>query len=140
MLANYLSSVSSLVELKLRGDAEGEAKGAGERGDLLQDHTGMLEKENRRLLGALIRLLDGMRANLVFIAWEPRLGGEFPRRAYEGIVDEVQRYVHDSPLSFFVREGGFLRHAQASASTQTSFPSRETQTRHLHALNQAVKI
>lgn len=59
----------------------------------MQNHAGMLEKENRRLLGALVRLLDGMRANLVFIAWEPRLGGEFPRKAYEGIVDEVQRYV-----------------------------------------------
>lgn len=79
------------MELKLQGSPEEDEE--GERGGLLQNHAGMLEKENRRLLGALVRLLDGMRANLVFIAWEPRLGGEFPRKAYEGIVDEVQRYV-----------------------------------------------
>jgi hypothetical protein len=50
-----------------------------------------LEKMRRKVLSKEIALLATMRKNLAFLAFEPRLGGEFPKELYQSIVDEVQK-------------------------------------------------
>jgi hypothetical protein len=45
----------------------------------------------RKVLAKEIALLVTMRKNLAFLAFEPRLGGGFPKLLYTSIVDEVQK-------------------------------------------------
>lgn len=83
LLARYLSAVSTTVDQRLR-DKEGNVS--------LKSSPGRkLEKARRNVLNQEIALLASMRQNLAFIAWEPSLGGEFPKETYKSIVEEVQK-------------------------------------------------
>jgi hypothetical protein len=79
LLANYLSSVTATVDSRL-------TEKPGHSGANMK-----LEKMRRKVLSKEIALLVTMRKNLAFLAFEPRLGGEFPKQLYQSIVDEVQK-------------------------------------------------
>ncbi len=50
-----------------------------------------LERLRLKVLGKQLALLNSMKQNLAFMAWEPFLGGDFPKKTYNAIIDEVQK-------------------------------------------------
>lgn len=83
LLSKYLSAVTATVDLRL-ADKEGDTNDKNSLGRRLGKlRHGVLEKQ--------IQLLGSMRANLSFLPWDFRLGGEFPRVLYQEAVDEVQK-------------------------------------------------
>ena len=82
-VAKYLSCVTATVDQKLIDADSGSSS----------DHGKHLEKARNKLLAHQITMINGMKANLSFLPYEPRFGGSFPRKVYEELVDEVQRYV-----------------------------------------------
>ena len=81
VLAKYLSCVTATVDQRLL-EADG---GTG-------SHGKKLDKARGKLLAQLIEGINGMKANLEFMAYEPRLGGSFPTQIYKDLLNEVQRY------------------------------------------------
>lgn len=83
ILAKYLSAVTSTVDLRL----------SDQGGDLsVRTSPGRrLEKLRRKELEREVVLLSSMRQNLGFMPWEPRVGGEFPSKTYEMLIEEVQK-------------------------------------------------
>jgi len=83
LLSKYLSAVTATVDLRL-ADKEGDVKDKNSPGRRLEKlRHGVLEKQ--------VQLLGSMRANLGFLPWDFRLGGEFPKALYEEVVGEVQK-------------------------------------------------
>ncbi len=76
LLANYLSAVTATVDERL-------TKPEG-------DTSRRLSKLRHKILAKQIVLINSMRQNLSFLGWEPRLGGDFPKNFYKGIIDELQ--------------------------------------------------
>ena len=76
LLANYLSAVTATVDERL-------TKPEG-------DTSRRLSKLRHKILAKQIVLINSMRQNLSFLGWEPRLGGDFPKNVYKGIIDELQ--------------------------------------------------
>lgn len=85
LLANYFSSTTSTVEQRVK-DKEGDMS-------LPRSPGRMLQKMHQRVLQRQLALLNSMRQNIAFMAWEPSFGGNFPKEAYQRIIDEVQKYV-----------------------------------------------
>jgi hypothetical protein len=83
LLANYVSSTTSTVEQRVK-DKEGDMSVATSPGRRLQ-------KMRQKVLQKQLALLNSMRQNLAFMAWEPSFGGDFPKEAYQLIINEVQR-------------------------------------------------
>lgn len=50
-----------------------------------------LEKMRLKVLQKQLALLNSMRMNLGYMAWEPSFGGSFPKQTYQAIIDEVQK-------------------------------------------------
>jgi hypothetical protein len=83
LLANYVSAVTSTVDQRLM-QKEGDMS--------LRSSPGWkLEKLRLKVLGKQLALLNSMKQNLAFMAWEPALGGDFPKKTYKAIIDEVQK-------------------------------------------------
>ena len=51
----------------------------------------ILLKRSHKVLQKQLALLNSMRQNLAFMAWEPSFGGDFPKETYQSIINEVQR-------------------------------------------------
>ena len=83
LLANYLSAVTATVNERL----------AHKEGDLSQSSSPgrRLSKLRHNILAKQIVLVNSMRQNLLFLSWEPRLGGDFPKESYSAIIDELQK-------------------------------------------------
>jgi hypothetical protein len=77
LLANYLSAVTATVDDRL-SQTEG-------------DVSRRLSKLRHNILAKQVVLINSMRQNLSFLAWEPRLGGDFPKKIYQSIIDELQK-------------------------------------------------
>ncbi|KAH6664130.1 hypothetical protein B0J14DRAFT_494024 [Halenospora varia] len=83
LLANYLSCVTATLDQRL---LEPDSEDAG----LLESHSHKLDKVRHKVLVKQIALLNSMRQNLAFMAFEPRLGGDFPKEIYSKLIDEAQ--------------------------------------------------
>ena len=88
-VAKYLSCVTATVDQKLTEADSGSSSSSDE-------HRKHLEKAQNKLLAQQIITISGMKANLSLLHFEPRFGGSFPRKVYEELVDEVQKYVLNS--------------------------------------------
>ena len=83
LLANFYSCVHTTVGMRLSG-SEGnldDKKSPGRR----------LEKARGTVFTKELALLAGLRQHSAFTAWEPSLGGKFPRQQYDTIIEEVQK-------------------------------------------------
>jgi hypothetical protein len=85
VLAKYLSCVTATVDQKLLEADEGS--------EIISDHGKKLDKARAKLLAQLISGINGMKANLSFMTFEPRFGGSFPSQIYKDLLNEVQRYL-----------------------------------------------
>ncbi len=83
LLANYVSAVTTTVDERLTR-AEGDLS-------LVSSPRRRLSKLRRQILAKQIVLVNSMRQNLAFLSWEPRLGGDFPKKSYQSIIDELQK-------------------------------------------------
>lgn len=83
LLAKYLNCVTSTVDQRVK-DKEGDLSLASSPGH-------KLAKMRNKVLQRQLALLNSMRQNLAFMAWEPHFGGDFPKETYQLIIDEVQR-------------------------------------------------
>ena len=84
-LAKYSSSVHATVALRLRTpDPNAKGKSSRERG---------IDKTREKLLGEVVGLLLKLREESAYTAWEPIIGGKFPRLQYNAILDQMQKYV-----------------------------------------------
>lgn len=83
LLAKYMSATTATVDFRL-AEKEGDTS--------LESSPGRkLQKIRKRTLQKEIALINSMRQNISFLDWEPRLGGDFPKRVYEELVEEVQK-------------------------------------------------
>lgn len=82
LLANYYSVMHETVRARLQGiDEDPTIKGSvGQR----------LEKSRRQIFGKCNLLLSGMRARTSFIKFDIPLGGKFPKKQYEVIIEQMQ--------------------------------------------------
>lgn len=85
LLSKYLSAVTATVDMRLQ-DKSGDMKDKGSPGR-------RLEKMRHKVLEKQVMLLGSMRANLGFLPWDLKFGGEFPTDLYKALVDEVQKCV-----------------------------------------------
>ena len=85
LLANYYSCVHTTIGMRLSGTEgdPGDKNCPGRR----------LEKARRMVFSKELALLAGLRQHSAFTRWEPTLGGKFPRKQYDAIIEETQRYV-----------------------------------------------
>ena len=90
LLANYLSSVTATVDQRLSG-SDGDVANAS-------SPAHKLAHMRHKVLAKQVLMLNSMRLNIGFMAWVPRLGGEFPKQIYQDLVDEVQKYVQVPPF------------------------------------------
>lgn len=83
LLARYMSATTATVDFRL----------AEKEGDIsLKDSPGRkLQNIRKRTLQKEVALINSMRQNISFLDWEPRLGGDFPKKTYELLVEEVQK-------------------------------------------------
>ena len=85
LLANYYSCVRATIHMRLEGcDRDPEDK---------QSPAGMLEKARNRIFSKEMGLLAGLRQHSAFTNFEFTLGGKFPKKQYDTIIEEVQRSV-----------------------------------------------
>lgn len=90
LLANFYSIVHTTVGLRVR-NAEGDM-------ELKKSPGRKLEKARSEVYVKELTLLAGLRLNSCFTAWEPTLGGKFPKKQYDIIIQEINKYeVQDSP-------------------------------------------
>ena len=85
LLANFYSCVHTTVGIRLNG-TEGDPKDKASPGH-------RLDKARTKVFTKEIALLAELRQHSAFTAWEPTFGGKFPRKKYDAIIAEVQRYV-----------------------------------------------
>ena len=84
-LANYSSSVHATVALRLRRpDSNAKGRSSRERD---------IDETREKLLGDVFGLLLKLREDSAYTAWEPVIGGKFPRLQYNSILDQMQRCV-----------------------------------------------
>ncbi|KAE8422475.1 hypothetical protein BDV36DRAFT_291303 [Aspergillus pseudocaelatus] len=88
LLAHYYSSVYTTLSISVRGLAgdHSDNKSLGR----------ILEKARARVLAKEIVLLQGMEQHTWFFAWEPTIGGKFPRDAYEKLVEHARNVLQFS--------------------------------------------
>jgi hypothetical protein len=83
VLAKYLSCVTATVDQRLLEADEGDRD--------IKGHGKKLDQARTKLLSQLIGGINGMKANIGFLSFEPRLGGSFPVHIYKGLLEQVQR-------------------------------------------------
>jgi hypothetical protein len=82
LLANYYSVMHETVRARLRGiDDDPTIKGSISQ---------RLEKARRTIFTKTNLLLSGMRARTAFIKFDIPLGGKFPKKQYEQIIEQMQ--------------------------------------------------
>jgi hypothetical protein len=82
LLANYYSVMHETVRARIRGLEEDPTI----KGSVSQ----RLDKARRTLFGKSNLLLSGMRARTAFVKFDIPLGGKFPKKQYEAIIDRMQ--------------------------------------------------
>jgi hypothetical protein len=83
MLAKYVSTVTSTVDQRIKEKESDHALASGP--------SRRLDEMRQKILGQEIVLLNSMRQSLALLAWQPHIGGNFPRALYLDIVAEIQR-------------------------------------------------
>jgi hypothetical protein len=82
LLANYYSVMHETVRARIRGlEDDPSIKGSVSQ---------RLEKARRTIFGKSNLLLSGMRARTEFVKFDIPLGGKFPKKQYEVIIDRMQ--------------------------------------------------
>lgn len=82
LLANYYSVMHETVRARLRGiDDDPTIKGSISQ---------RLDKARRTIFGKCNLLLSGMRGRTAFIKFDIPLGGKFPKKQYEQIIEQMQ--------------------------------------------------
>ena len=82
LLANFYSCIHTTLRMRLLGE-EGDAADENSPGRLL-DHARL------KVFAKLSQLLASMKQHIAFSAWEPTVGGKFPRATYSDIVRETE--------------------------------------------------
>ena len=83
LLAKFYSCVHTTVGMRLNG-SEGNLNDKQSPGRRLQSARFHVFTQE-------LALLAGLRQHSAFTAWEPSLGGKFPRQQYDKIIQEVQK-------------------------------------------------
>ncbi|KAK4631867.1 hypothetical protein CLAFUW4_02908 [Fulvia fulva] len=82
LLANYYSVTHETVRLRLRGEMGNMA---------LEDSPGRrLDKARNKLFGKANLAIQGLRAQSAFLKFDIPIGGKFPRKQYQAIVNQLQ--------------------------------------------------
>jgi len=83
LLAQYSASVSATLDQRMR-DAEGDTNLASSPGNILK-------ARRYAILFEELALLTEMRQISAMVPWEISIGGQFPKPAYDRLIDEIQR-------------------------------------------------
>ncbi|KAL8953173.1 MAG: hypothetical protein Q9222_000946 [Ikaeria aurantiellina] len=86
LLANFYSCVHTSVTMRLNG-TEGDPNDKNSPGR-------RLGKARAQVFTKELALLAGLRQHSAFTAWEPSLGGKFPRKQYDVIIQLVQNVLN----------------------------------------------
>ena len=83
LLAKFYSNVHETVSIRIKGIG----------GDLTsKDSPGRtLEKARSKSHANQLALISSLKEHLMFIPWEPTLGGKFPKAAYQNTVTNVEQ-------------------------------------------------
>lgn len=85
LLANYYSLNHETVSARIRGD----------EGDMaLKTSSGRrLEKARNQVFSKQMLMLNSLRTYSGFLRWEVPIGGRFPKRRYDSIINCIEKYV-----------------------------------------------
>lgn len=85
LLANYYSLNHETVSARIRGD----------EGDMaLKTSSGRrLEKARNQVFSKQMLMLNGLRTYSGFLRWEVPIGGRFPKKRYDSIINCIEKYV-----------------------------------------------
>jgi hypothetical protein len=59
----------------------------------------LLQKNRIKVYGKCFMLVESLKQHSAFTAFEPTIGGEFPKAEYDAIITEVEQWVHESGSS-----------------------------------------
>ncbi|KAE8153581.1 hypothetical protein BDV25DRAFT_21682 [Aspergillus avenaceus] len=90
VLAEFYSCMHTTVELWLNGEL-GNIQGSGSTSNKLETHR-------RRIFKKETVLLNQVRMHSHFSAFEPPIGGKFPRVIYDNIISDIQRMLTNMAL------------------------------------------
>ncbi|KAI9716245.1 MAG: hypothetical protein M1812_005470 [Candelaria pacifica] len=93
LLANFYSCVHTTVSVRIRG-IEGDM-------DVKTSPGRQLEKYRNKIFAKELLLLGGLRQHSSFVAWEISIGGKFPKREYDTIIQEVQNILNYMSLMVY---------------------------------------
>ncbi|KAL3448398.1 hypothetical protein BJX65DRAFT_71530 [Aspergillus insuetus] len=113
ILARFYSCMHAIIELWMRG-------GLGDAQDS-RSASRRLEKMRHAMFQEEMGLLNTLRTLSHFSSFEPPVGGQFPRKMYNGIIGEVQRMLVCMALMARVAQG-------IEAPTSTRTPPATTNT------------
>jgi hypothetical protein len=119
LLAKYLSAVTVTVDQRIQN----------EEGDLrIKSSPGrQLQKMREQLLDQQIALINSMRQNLIDMDWEPPFGGDFPKKTYVAIIDEIQESVSHHYYATIPRSAPLTYHlASSNTSRLLLMPARHS--------------
>ena len=83
LLANFYSIVHTTFGLRIKG-TEGDMESKESPGQKLQ-------KARSKVYAKELVLLAGLRQHSAFTAWEPTIGGKFPKEHYDTIIQAVHK-------------------------------------------------
>lgn len=111
LMGHYYSSSYKTGLLRLRGGEE----------DLRDKNSpaALLEKARTRMFAKEIVLLQGMRHQRRFTAWEPSFGGKFPQDTYDRIINHAKHIIHFTAIITFATET-FQRDSKITKGEKTS--------------------
>lgn len=112
LLSKYLSAVTATVDMRLQ-DKSGDMKVKSSPGR-------RLEKMRHKVLEKQVMLLGSMRANLGFLPWDLKFGGEFPTELYKALVDEVQEITNYLTIIAYATESFPSSHSPSITTSPTT--------------------
>lgn len=122
LLANYYSVMHETVRARLRGIEDDPTI----KGSVSQ----RLEKSRRTIFGKCNLLLSGMRGRTAFIKFDIPLGGRFPKKQYELIIEQMQSMLNFMALVSFA--------STSFADLQSRTEDSETQLRWLRSFRKLI--
>ncbi|KAK2791372.1 hypothetical protein FQN53_004553 [Emmonsiellopsis sp. PD_33] len=123
VLANFYSCMHTTIEVWIHQ----------EQGDTTnpQSPARLLERARVKLYAKEISLLSNIRSHIEFTAYEPSIGGRFPKEIYDNITSEIQTILTSMELmSHATRDLGGLTERSSSTTTEAKYRRRSSTGSH----------
>ncbi|KAL1302337.1 hypothetical protein AAFC00_002744 [Neodothiora populina] len=120
LLANYYSVVTETIKVRVRGD-ESDMTDKNSPGK-------KLEKMRQKVFAKSTLLLQGLRTHSEFTRWDVPVGGKFPKKNYDRIIDRIQDIVNFTSLMTYASATYSEMHQNPKTNPASSISSEDRDT------------